>query len=138
LVKFDDMDNGLEDMPWAGFGGIVSDRFKDLFERLDPDCAQFFPVTARYRGKLIKGTRYFIVNWLRRFACIDFAKSDYETDVVDGVRDYTFIKVVIDARKVPSDARVFLPDEFPCPIADDVFRRAVRKERITGAQFYVP
>jgi hypothetical protein len=46
-----------------GYGGslLVSDRFKDIVERFEPDTHQFFPMTIEQRGKLLGRVSLFVI-----------------------------------------------------------------------------
>ena len=66
----------LTDAFWVANAGLVSPRFKDLIEEIEPDTHQFFPVAL----KDIDGTpypdQYFIWHVTQQVACVMFKESD--------------------------------------------------------------
>jgi hypothetical protein len=114
-----------EDCPWAGMGLVVSSRLRSIVEEMDPNAAQFLPVTIELLNKQKLVGQYFLMNILQEVDCIDEEGS-------------TVVQACVVRARVPDHCHVFrvkhkrLGDR----IASDEFRKRVIREGITGIQFY--
>ncbi|MCC5787307.1 MAG: hypothetical protein JJU33_11475 [Phycisphaerales bacterium] len=128
----------LEDMPWAMYAPVVSDRFRAFLEEHAPGHAQYFEVIFKGPKKLIPDRPYFLVNWLHVVDCIDFDKSDWYEEDEDGDEPrYDFNEIVLDPTRVPPEVRIFRLRHFEVVTAiDSGLADEIKRAKFTGPQFY--
>ncbi len=128
--------SGLEDVPMLHTNVIiVSNRVRAVFEREGPGDCQFVPVEIRCRGKLIE-EGYWVLVPLREFDCLDPGRS-LKYDEPDRNGDPWYHRIAIDPSRVPETVSTFRVKYFGSrPVVRDSLRRALRRERVTGVDFY--
>ncbi len=77
----------------------VSDRLRSFFETEAPGAAEYLPIRIEGPGSERASSRYWIMNWLKVFDCLD-EEASINTD--DTGRRYVEVPV-IDPRRIPPD-----------------------------------
>ena len=67
----------LTDAFWVANAGLVSPRFKDLIEEIEPDTHQFFPVTLKDTHGTTYPDPYYIWHVTQLVPCVMFKESGY-------------------------------------------------------------
>jgi hypothetical protein len=133
-----------DDVPWvyqAFYEIVVSDRTKQLIERIMPGHAEFKPVTAtRVNYPPESLPTYWIMNCLKRVDCIDYHYTDYEDKGYDHgnyeMWEYAGGAFVLDETKIPPDVHMCRVEHKLSRLVTRAWvRDEFRKEKIRGAIF---
>lgn len=123
----------FEDLPWSGLSEhIVSDRLRTFLEAEAPGAAEYLPVELVGPGSENCPHRYWVVNWLCVFDCLDEEASMNEDE------NGRYVEVpVIDASRIPDDGVIGVLNGYRVVvlIRNDL-RLKMKKAEIIGPQFY--
>jgi hypothetical protein len=97
------------DMPWsASYCAVMSDRFRQVVEKIAPGAVQFMPIQPTYRRKPLPCGVYWAGNVVNVYDCVDFEASGCEPSRFPDSYIHNREKDlhIIDS-KVPEDASIF-------------------------------
>lgn len=95
---------------------VGSERAKAFFEaNATADEIEYIPFRLKDKKGKLRDERYFIVNPLRRVACLDRKRSDAEPiiDVVSREERWVIVKLQLEEDKIPETAKLFRLAEDP-------------------------
>ena len=128
------VDTKPEDMP-ALIGGceMVSERFAEVIDRVDPGACEFQPLTALdERGVEIKQPAYYLLRTWREIECVDLARSAETAE--DDPRGYWIVMPVFDPSRIPADCHLFRPAEYRVTVlVSGQMKSALSKIKPSGA-----
>ena len=122
---------------------VVSNRLRELIDRLAPDHAQWLPITLVHRRKALPWGPYWVANWTRkvdcwnleagaRLAAEDFKRYNGRQPVPD---DKLQPMLVIDSARVPEGIEAFLVHDSNILIISGRLKRAIQRAGMTGWSF---
>jgi len=124
--------NVFEDMPWPNHSFyIASSRLRVFLESEAPGAAQYLPVRFAGPRSTTIPQKYWAMNWLRVFDCLD--EASYNED-----KNGKFVEVpIIDRTRIPEDAVLGIVKgyQFEVIIRNDL-RLKIEKAGLLGPQFY--
>lgn len=133
----------IEDLPLAVEAPMVSQRTRELIERVAPGCAQFLPVTMTHRGKPMRIGRYWVMNMVKPVDCLD-PELGTTTPVPERIAKHMpadSVQLVYERTRflrsvVPADAALFrMRKQYITVVARDDVREAFESHGITGVKF---
>jgi hypothetical protein len=119
---------------------VMSDRFKDVVERIGPGAVQFLPVQPTYRRKRLPCGIYWAGNVISAYDCLDVEASGCEQSRYPDCYGHDRLTPlsIIDS-KVPEDASIFqLHKLLNRWIVTDRLKRAMQAAKLTGIRYLKP
>lgn len=117
---------------------LISDRFKLLLEAFDPEAFEFVRTDTAYDGGTREGPPFWFCDVIRVLDCLDEERSTilYQENIKWKV--YTSIVKAVVRPEAVGAARVFRLRHYGLAVlVDDVFRRMVHANKVTGFNFVV-
>lgn len=115
----------VEDMPWCSpHGYVVSQRIREILERMAPGNCQFLPVTVQYKRRTIDAGPYWVLNILNVVDCLDMVKSTIRPSKVlpSGM---AVLEMVIRHELIPGNVLI-------CRVKHDEFNVLIRSDVVTA------
>jgi hypothetical protein len=115
---------------------LVSDRLKEIFERLDPEAFVFQSVIVDYSNLSHPGPDLWFCYFMRELDCVDEARSEIVYQKNIAWKNYIHLIEVIMRPEAVASAHAFrLKYATLKLIVDDVIVDALRAENIRGVEF---
>lgn len=120
-----------DDYVCAGNPQIVSEDFKNLVERLDPQAAQFFTTKAI---NCVTEKKYYVMHVTRTISCLDKKHSVIFPPI--GIRKENIAIGILDSSKIPPNVHLFrLEEDTSLHYVSEIFCKEFKKQKLRGCIF---
>jgi hypothetical protein len=141
VLKFDPRRKIIADWRLDGCYWVVSNRTRELLEKLDGDAFDFRPTISSQGKNPVPGGPFWLCDVIRVLDAVDEERSELymgQTQTVDGTlinRRYQGIHLARFRPEIVGEAHVFDLARNSMTVVDDIFLKAITNAKITGIGF---